>query len=98
MPQCYVETCRNYYEKTRGSKDIIYHMLPGDPVLALKWIHACGKKKQTLPYYARVCSDHFSEKCYQRDLQHELLGKPQIIYKYFYYYYFHSLYFIQNLI
>lgn len=75
MPQCYVETCRNYYEKTRGSKGIIYHMLPGDPLLALKWIRACGKKKETLPYYARVCSDHFSEKCYQRDLQHELLGK-----------------------
>ncbi|XP_066148952.1 putative leucine-rich repeat-containing protein DDB_G0290503 isoform X2 [Euwallacea fornicatus] len=76
MPQCYVESCGNYYEKTRGSKAIIYHMLPADPVMALKWVRACGKKEQKLPYYARVCSEHFSDKCYQRDLQHELLGLP----------------------
>lgn len=76
MPQCYVETCGNYYEKTRGTKDVIYHMLPGEAILAAKWIKACGKKDQKVPYYARVCSEHFSEKCYQRDLQHELMGLP----------------------
>lgn len=51
-------------------------MLPGEAILAAKWIKACGKKDQKVPYYARVCSEHFSEKCYQRDLQHELMGLP----------------------
>lgn len=51
-------------------------MLPGEAILAAKWIKACGRKDQKVPYYARVCSEHFSEKCYQRDLQHELMGLP----------------------
>lgn len=28
------------------------------------------------PPHSRVCSEHFSSLCYQRDLQHELLGLP----------------------
>ncbi|KAF7274788.1 hypothetical protein GWI33_012542, partial [Rhynchophorus ferrugineus] len=74
MPQCFVETCGNYYSKTKGNSKIIYHILPSDPVLAAKWIRACGKDfNQPRPIYPRICSEHFSEKAYQRDLQHELL-------------------------
>lgn len=76
MPQCYVASCTNYYGKTRGNSKIIYHMLPASPSLAMKWAKASGKKDVIPPPYARVCSDHFSPGCYQRDLQHELLGLP----------------------
>ncbi|XP_060519728.1 uncharacterized protein LOC132697954 [Cylas formicarius] len=76
MPQCFVETCGNYYGKTRGNSKIIYHMLPADAAMAAKWIRTCGKPNGVANSYVRVCSEHFSEKCYQRDLQHELLGLP----------------------
>lgn len=40
-------------------------------------MEACGSgKEQHRPNFARVCSAHFSPKCYRRDLQHELLGLP----------------------
>lgn len=78
MPQCFVSTCGNYYGKTRkASSGIIYHMFPQSRTLALKWAEVCGGKKGCLPpTYTRVCSQHFSTGCYQRDLQHELLGLP----------------------
>lgn len=79
MPQCFVSTCGNYYEKTRkGTSRIIYHMFPQSRTLALKWAEVCGGQKGQLPpTYRRVCSQHFSPGCYQRDLQHELLGLPE---------------------
>lgn len=77
MPQCFVSNCRNYYGKTRGKVDVMYHIFPTKPDLAEKWSVLCGHKKDfKAPPYARVCSDHFSPSCYQRDLQHELLGLP----------------------
>ncbi|KAJ8910936.1 hypothetical protein NQ315_014356 [Exocentrus adspersus] len=51
-------------------------MLPASPTLAMKWAKASGKRDVKPPPYARVCSEHFSPECYQRDLQHELLGLP----------------------
>ncbi|XP_057671366.1 uncharacterized protein LOC130903164 isoform X1 [Diorhabda carinulata] len=76
MPQCYVSSCSNYYGKTRGNSKIIYHMIPTDTELLSKWIKVCRTGKEPPPPHARVCSEHFSENCYQRDLQHELLGLP----------------------
>lgn len=76
MPQCFVTNCGNYYGKTRGNSKIIYHMFPSSADLALKWSEVCRGEKILPPAYSRVCSDHFSASCYQRDLQHELLGLP----------------------
>lgn len=76
MPQCFVSNCRNYYGKTR-KLDLTYHIFPTKTDLAEKWVVLCGHKRDfKAPPYARVCSDHFSPSCYQRDLQHELLGLP----------------------
>lgn len=77
MPQCLVKTCGNYYGKTRGTGSVIYHMLPTSPSLHEKWVELCtAKKNMKVNAHVRVCSDHFSESCYRRDLQHELLGLP----------------------
>lgn len=77
MPQCFVSSCGNYYGKTRGNPRIIYHMFPSSSVLAVRWTEACrGRRGQRPPPHTRVCSNHFSAECYQRDLQHELLGLP----------------------
>lgn len=72
MPQCAVVICNNYYGKTKGSH-VIYHMWPTCPKRSAKWLELCGTSE---PGYSRVCSEHFSEKCYKRDLEHELLGLP----------------------
>lgn len=75
MPQCFVSSCKNYYNKTRGDSSVIYHTFPSSPTRARKWVEACGGKQER-PSFGRVCSAHFSPKCYHRDLQHELLGLP----------------------
>lgn len=76
MPRCFVTNCGNYYSKTK-STDVIYHVFPNCKKLAAQWMALCGKESQgQAPKYARVCSNHFSPDCYQRDLQHELLGLP----------------------
>lgn len=77
MPQCFVSSCSNYYNKTRGDPSVIYHTFPASPTRARKWVEVCGGgKEQHRPNFARICSAHFSPKCYRRDLQHELLGLP----------------------
>lgn len=77
MPQCLVESCGNYYGKTRGEHKVIYHMLPSNLELQKKWVELCTNKSNAkVNSYARVCSEHFSDSCYRRDLQHELLGLP----------------------
>lgn len=77
MPQCMVSNCSNYYGKTRGKVNIMYHIFPTKPELASKWAVLCGYKRDfKVAPYARVCSEHFTPNCYQRDLQHELLGLP----------------------
>lgn len=76
MPQCYVTTCSNYYERTRSTSKVIYHMFPSSSSLAQKWAKLCGHKDVLPPSYTRICSEHFSSNAYKRDLQHELLGLP----------------------
>ncbi|KAK9877134.1 hypothetical protein WA026_016878 [Henosepilachna vigintioctopunctata] len=76
MPHCFVTSCNNYYGRTRGNDRIKYHMLPTTAIREA-WIQLCGYEKGSrAPSYARVCSAHFSSNCYERDLQHELLGLP----------------------
>lgn len=76
MPQCFVSSCGNHYNKTRGSSSVIYHTFPTSPTRAQKWLKLCGRNEATPLRFARICSAHFSPKCYRRDLKHELLGLP----------------------
>lgn len=53
-------------------------MLPTSAELRARWIELCTPDESELKtsIHARVCSEHFSTSCYQRDLQHELLKLP----------------------
>lgn len=74
MPQCAVITCSNSHRKTKGAS-VRYHRFPSDATTRAQWVRACGKVSfNTLT--ARVCSRHFTENSYERDVQHELLGLP----------------------
>ncbi|KAK9877131.1 hypothetical protein WA026_016875 [Henosepilachna vigintioctopunctata] len=74
MPQCAIVTCNNSHRRTKGG-NVRYHRFPGDHNTRSRWLQVCGK---TIPNCstARVCSRHFSKCCYERDVQHELLGLP----------------------
>ncbi|XP_018366187.1 PREDICTED: THAP domain-containing protein 1-like [Trachymyrmex cornetzi] len=70
---CNVNGCGNYLAKTKkiGGK-IKYFSFPKDPVLSNKWHQACGKKN--ISKYSRICSKHFSDACFTKNLQQQLLG------------------------
>ncbi|XP_066148956.1 uncharacterized protein [Euwallacea fornicatus] len=74
MPQCAVVGCNNTHRRTKGGS-VKYHRFPGDIGTRNQWLKACGKNLNNCST-ARICSRHFSQGSYERDVQHELLGLP----------------------
>lgn len=74
MPQCAVASCNNTHRKTKGGS-VKYHRFPGDEKTRRQWLNACGRHVPNTST-ARICSLHFSPDCYEKDMQHELLGLP----------------------
>lgn len=74
MPQCAVVGCNSTHRKTKGGP-IRYHRFPGDSKTRACWVQACGKQFLNCAT-ARICSRHFGDESYERDVQHELLGLP----------------------
>lgn len=75
--RCTVATCTNSLQKTKlEGKSTIYHAFPSDDERRKQWIHRCRRAGSWNPSSCHVCSEHFSEEDYDRDLQHELLGLP----------------------
>ena len=60
----------------RSPLDAIYHRFPKDLNLQKVWVQACKREGKIPVATARVCSSHFKEEDYQRDIQHELLNLP----------------------
>lgn len=74
MPQCAVVGCNSTHRRTKGGS-IRYHRFPGDSKTRARWLQACGKQLANCST-ARICSRHFEDDCYERDVQHEILGLP----------------------
>lgn len=74
MPQCAVVGCNSSHRKTKGGS-IRYHRFPGDATTRARWVQSCGKYVHNCST-ARICSLHFTDENYERDVQHELLGLP----------------------
>ncbi|XP_047000598.1 THAP domain-containing protein 2-like [Schistocerca americana] len=70
---CAVAECSHSGRKTEG---VIYHRFPKNVELQRKWIARCKREDKINVNNARVCSEHFCESDYKRDLQNELLGLP----------------------
>lgn len=63
-------------------KDASYHRFPKNDSLQKFWVNCCRRKDQFNVQTAKVCSRHFNEEDFERDLQNELLGgKPRKILK-----------------
>lgn len=81
MPSCVVRGCKN---RVRVSADrepaVTFHRLPTEQAKRKAWLHAC--KREEVGTNARVCSDHFHESDFERDLRAELLNsKPKKLLK-----------------
>ncbi|XP_075217988.1 uncharacterized protein LOC142322796 [Lycorma delicatula] len=77
MPSCCVKGCGNYWKGNRKSDGIKYHVFPKDPKRSAEWLKCINQDFDSEKISKmRICSQHFSEKCYNRDLQNELLGLP----------------------
>ena len=81
MPQCAVATCRNSHRRTRGRR-IRYHRFPQIPEVRARWVRACGRAPLAngdIPFNiqtARICSLHFTNDSYEKDMEHLVLGLP----------------------
>lgn len=75
MVCCAIGGCTNHgrHQKELG---ILFHRFPKNAEIRLRWINACKRSDQFNSDIARVCSAHFDESDYIRDLQNELLSLP----------------------
>lgn len=79
--KCAAYSCdNNYYSSHKNRKNHIFHSFPKGKDLASqtlreKWVKFCRRVDKFNPNTSRICSDHFVNSDYERDLQNELLGK-----------------------
>nr|XP_022914490.1 tigger transposable element-derived protein 4-like isoform X1 [Onthophagus taurus]XP_022914491.1 tigger transposable element-derived protein 4-like isoform X1 [Onthophagus taurus]XP_022914492.1 tigger transposable element-derived protein 4-like isoform X1 [Onthophagus taurus]XP_022914494.1 tigger transposable element-derived protein 4-like isoform X2 [Onthophagus taurus]XP_022914495.1 tigger transposable element-derived protein 4-like isoform X2 [Onthophagus taurus] len=74
---CAVSTCKNSYMKSKKEgKSIIYHSFPKDQKMQKLWAKKTGCTNERNFKNCQICSDHFCEDDYERDLRNELLGIP----------------------
>ena len=57
-------------------KGTVHHRFPKDPKLRKLWVAACRRADDLDPDKCVVCTVHFKEEDYERDLKNELLNKP----------------------
>ena len=71
--------CNNDSRFTTG---ISYHCFPSDPSIREQWLAKISRADLVISKHSRLCSEHFTPDCYERDLMAELLGsKPKAILK-----------------
>jgi hypothetical protein len=58
----------------RGS-DVSYFRFAADPERLRAWLIHLKIKRDEISSHSLVCSNHFQEDCFERDLKGELLGK-----------------------
>lgn len=75
--RCTVATCQNSLQKAKKlQKNIKFHRFPKDPSTFQIWVQKCDRLGNWNSKSCHVCSDHFKDDDYERDLQGELLGEP----------------------
>ena len=74
MPSnCAVYSC---YSNSKYNKNITFHGFPKDKELRSKWVQLCRRQDKFNVDNARICSLHFEESAFERNLKYELLGIP----------------------
>ena len=79
MVYCAAFDCNNDSRYTTG---VSYHCFPSDTALQQQWLAKISRADLVVSKNSRLCSEHFTPDCYERDLKAELLGaKPRAILK-----------------
>jgi len=76
MPGCAVFSCNNQTGGFFPNKSVTFHSFPRHTGVRKEWIHQCRRTDSFNVERSKVCSLHFKDADYQRDLQSELLGQP----------------------
>ena len=76
--RCTVGACTNSRAKAKksGNYGISFYGFPKDKKLREIWVQRCGRGGKWNPDSCHVCSKHFTEEDYERNLQAELLNLP----------------------
>ncbi|KAJ8971650.1 hypothetical protein NQ317_015339 [Molorchus minor] len=82
--RCAVYGCNNTFSTSKrceGERQISMHVFPKfkdlvSQTIRKEWVTRCSRRDKFNPDTSRICSEHFTETNYERDLQHELLGLP----------------------
>ncbi|KAJ8944676.1 hypothetical protein NQ318_015884 [Aromia moschata] len=69
--RCAVYGCNTNNRSTNNFK---FFGFPKDENMKAKWKHLCKRKDKFNVKNARICSKHFVDEDYERNLKHELLG------------------------
>ena len=75
MPSCGAPGCTN---RSTDGKNLTFHRLPSQKKrnsLRLEWIQ--NIKRQNVPKELFICSVHFEESCFKRDLKSELVAEAK---------------------
>ena len=71
MPHCAAYGCSN---STAKDPDLYFMRFPDDRELCRQWLHNTGRGGAWKPTkHSRLCSEHFEESCFERDLYAELM-------------------------
>lgn len=73
MPHCYVYGCFNNNRSVKKVKKVKFYRFPKNEYLRQKWMDACERDYINLST-ATVCSEHFAEDCFFKNLKHTLLN------------------------
>jgi len=77
MPGCAVAGCSNWHGKASCTDEALsFHRFPKDEALRKVWINRCCRKDEFNVDCTRICSKHFDDDCFIRDMRNELLGQP----------------------
>lgn len=63
------------------SHELRHHRFPRDEQLRNKWRKFCGLKKSDVTRTSAMCSEHFDEDCYEKDLKAAfgMKSKPRLL-------------------
>ena len=71
MVYCMAFGCTN---DSRNTKNISYHKLPDNNELKKVWLVKISREDPKISKNSVLCSEHFEQDCFERDLKAELLG------------------------
>ncbi|XP_065206127.1 zinc finger protein 62 homolog [Planococcus citri] len=75
--RCAVSTCRNHNPRTRiFDKSVKYYQFPKVPEIRAKWIAVCQRVDHFPADNSYICSEHFTQNDFHRDLKAELMNLP----------------------